>query len=117
MLLPAAVPFEALNLEAYQLLLRIEVLLRELIRTALQSEHGTSWHKRLLGDQLTRIRAMERDESSRPQFDFLRLGPLYYLTLGELLPILQQPVGRKVTEQLGGERFLEQLTNLLPARN
>jgi hypothetical protein len=71
------------------LLLRIEVALREAIRLALYDEFGSQWHKRLSGDLLKKIRDSQRDES-KPQFNYVRLGPLYYLTFGELLSQLNQ---------------------------
>jgi len=73
------IPFENDNLKAYTLLLRIEVVLRECLKQALEAEHGLSWQKKLNGELLKTIRKAQSDEY-KPQFDFVRLGPLYYLT-------------------------------------
>jgi hypothetical protein len=42
--------FEDENRNAYVLMLRIEVALREAIRLALSNEFGSQWHKRLGGE-------------------------------------------------------------------
>lgn len=110
------IPFEQENLRAYTLLLRIEIVLRECLRKSLESKFGVHWRKRLPGQLLTKIRESQDDEN-RPQFNFIRLGPLYYLTFGELLTALQQGTGRSVAEKLGGDCFLKQLENLFTPRN
>jgi hypothetical protein len=111
-----SVPFEEDNIEAYRLLLRIEIALRECLKASLESEFGVHWRKKLPGELLKKIKESQTEEN-RPQFDFIRLGPLYYLTLGELLPLLQQKYGHSVTERLGGDCFLKQLENILGPRN
>jgi len=110
------VPFERENVEAYALLLRIEIVLRECLRVSLESEYGAYWQKRLPGELLRKIKQSQAEES-RPQFNFVRLGPLYYLTFGELFILLQQRSGRSVAEKLGGDCFLKQLENIFAPRN
>ncbi len=110
------IPFENDNLRAYALLLRIEIVLRECLRRALEAEHGVQWQKKLHGELLKKIRKSQTDEN-KPQFDFIRLGPLYYLTFGELLTQLQQNPSRAVAEKLGGDCFLKQLENVFTPRN
>jgi hypothetical protein len=109
-------PFEQDNLKAYTLLLRIEVAIRECLRKHLESSIGLSWHKHLPGDLLKKIREAQKEEY-RPQFNFRRMGPLYYLTLGELLPILEQKLGKPVADRFGGTCFTKQLENVLGPRN
>lgn len=110
------VSFENDNLKAYKLLLRIEIVLRECLKDALKSENGLHWQKKLPGELLKKINDSQKEEN-RPQFNFVRLGPLYYLTFGELLTILRQKSGRYVAEKLGGDSFLQQLENILTPRN
>jgi hypothetical protein len=110
------IPFENDNLRAYALLLRIEITLRECLRIALESEFGVQWRKRLPGELLKKIKESQTEEN-RPQFNFVRLGPLYYLTFPELLPLLQQKSGRAVTDKLGGDCFLKQFENVFIPRN
>jgi hypothetical protein len=110
------IPFENDNLKAYTLLLRIEIALRESLRLALEAEFGGNWRKRLPGELLKKIKESQTEEN-RPQFNFTRLGPLYYLTFAELLPLLQQKSGRGVTDKLGGECFLKQFENIFTPRN
>ena len=50
------IPFEKDNLTAYALLLRIEIVLRECLRRALEAEHGVQWQKKIHGDLLKKIR-------------------------------------------------------------
>jgi len=110
------IPFEQDNLQAYSLLLRIEIVLRECLKESMEGEFGAKWQKRIPGDLLKKVR-MSQSEENKPQFDFLRLGPLYYLTFGELLQLLQQELGRSVTRRLGGESLVRQLENLFSPRN
>jgi hypothetical protein len=110
------IPFESENVRAYTLLLRIEIALRQSIREAFENAYGANWQKRLQGDLLKKIREAQREET-RPQYDFARLGPLYYLTFGELLTQLRQKPCNVVTDKLGGEKFLAQLENLFVPRN
>lgn len=110
------IPFENDNLKAYKLLLRIEVILRECLRESFEGEFGNTWQKKLPGDLLKKIKESQIKEN-RPNFDFIRLGPLYYLNFGELITILQQKPGRYVANKFGGEVFLKQLENVLVPRN
>ena len=86
------IPFENDNLRAYTLLLRIEIVLRECLKASLEAEFGVNWRNRLPGELLKKIKESQAEEN-RPQFDFVRLGPLYYLTFGEILTLLQQKSG------------------------
>jgi hypothetical protein len=110
------IPFESDNLKAYTLLLRIEIVLRELLKVSYESEFGQQWRKRLPGDLLKKIKESQAEEN-RPQFAYVRLGPLYYLTFGELLILLQQKSGRSVAVRLGGECIIKQLENVFVPRN
>ncbi len=110
------VPFEDDNTKAYVYLLRIEIALRELLRASLESEFGQSWRKRLPGELLKKIKSSQSEEH-RPQFDFVRLGPLYYLTFGELLILLKQKSGQSVAQRLGGDGILKQLECVFSPRN
>ena len=96
------VPFEDDNTEAFKLLTRVEIGIRELLRKSLQQTHGNSWRRQLPALMRSKIHAAQNEETQRSQFDFLRLGPLYYLTFGELLDILQQPHGKLAVECAGG---------------
>jgi len=109
--------FESRNVEAYRLLLKIEVALREFLRDRLISKYGQKWHKRIPGKYLVEIRKSQSDESKRKQFDFLRLGPLYYLTFGELLEFMDEGDGREAAVSIGGAAMLNQLRLLLLPRN
>ena len=110
------IPFENDNLKAYALLMRIEIALRELLRASLEAEFGVQWRKRLPGELLKKIKQSQTEEN-RPQFGYVRLGPLYYLTFGELLTLLQQKSGRTVAEKFGGDCVLKQFENILVPRN
>ena len=111
------VPFETDNIEAYRLLLRIEIALRELIRNAYQAEFGDQWRQRIPGDLLLKIRAAESTDATKKQFGFRRLGPLYYLTFGELLTLLHQKTCKPMLVPLGGTSFVAQVDNLSAPRN
>jgi len=110
------VPFEEDNVKAYKLLLRIEIVLRECIKNSLEFTFGKNWQKYLPGTLLINIKDSQTQER-RPQFNFMRLGPLYYLTLGELLTVLQQKYCRPVIDIFGGDIFLAQIQNILEPRN
>jgi hypothetical protein len=110
------IPFEQDNLDAYKLLLRIEVILRESLRESYEEQFGNSWRNRLPGDLLKKIRDAQVEEK-QPQFDYLCLGPLYYLSMGELLSLLQQKSGSGVARRFGGECFIKQIENILGPRN
>lgn len=115
----AIVPFENDNVVAYRLLLRIEVAIREVLREALIAQHGLGWQRHLLAPMKAAIKEAQSDEAKRRQFDFVKLGPLYYLTLGELLPLLKQkhPSAVAAVVRLGGPQVIAQLENLFSARN
>jgi hypothetical protein len=110
------VPFEEDNLKGYKLLLRIEIVLRECLRESLREQSGQHWRRMLPGDLLVKIRNAQREEN-RPQFNHVLLGPLYYLTLGELIPMLRQKPGRPTADRFGGQNFVSQLENILGPRN
>ena len=114
---PPLVPFETDNTRAYLLLLRIEIALRELVRQAYQGEFGDKWRRRIPGDLLRKIRAAESSDAAKRQFGFRRLGPLYYLTFGELLTLLQQNTCTSALTPLGGTSFVAQIENLSAVRN
>jgi hypothetical protein len=111
------IPFEAENVEAYRLLLRIEIALRELVGSTMEAQIGRDWRKRLPGRFLKKIRESQREEESRRQFDYLTLGPLYYLTFGELLEVLREKPAEAVARRLGGQVFLQSLESLTSPRN
>lgn len=111
------VPFEDENVEAYRLLLRVEVTLRELVRAKMSARFGPAWHKRLPGDLLRKIREAQRDEESRRPFGFLALGPLYYLTFGELLEVLRHRDADEAIVALGGQGMVRSLETLTSPRN
>lgn len=113
------VPFEEENIEAYRLLLRIEIAVREVLREALLEFHGARWQRQLPKNLLQKVLEGQNDEEKKKRFDFLKLGPLYYLTLGELLPILQMniPAVKKAVDSLGGEGFVRQLDLSFGPRN
>lgn len=111
------IPFEDSNVEAYRLLLRIEVALRELLRESLEKAHGARWRRQLPSDLRKLIHENETEETRRKQFGFIRLGPLYYLTLGELLNVFQQAVSNSAVDRIGGKLILEQLANVFAPRN
>jgi len=110
------IPFENDNLKAYSLLLRIEIVLRELLRDSYELEFGKQWRKRLPEAILKKIKESQAEEN-RPQFGYVRLGPLYYLSFGELMTLLQQKASRAVAERLGGSCVLKQLENIFVPRN
>jgi hypothetical protein len=110
------IPFENDNVRAYTLLVRIEIVLRELLKASLEAEFGIHWRNRLPGDLLKKIKQSQTEEN-RPQFSYLCLGPLYYLTFGELLTVLRQKSGRAVADRLGGDCILKQLENIFVPRN
>ena len=111
------IPFETANIQAYRLLLRIEIALRELIRRAYQDEFGARWRRRIPGDLLRKIRESESTDAAKKQFGFRRLGPLYYLTFGELLTLLDQKTCAPILARLGGPSFVSQVANLSGPRN
>lgn len=110
------VPFEASNSEAYLLLLRIEVALRELIKQEMERVHGTRWTKQIPGELRKKVREAQSDEEGRKQFGYLALGPLYYLTFGELLELLKRAQAKPAASRLG-QGFLNTLDTLITPRN
>jgi hypothetical protein len=108
--------FEERNLDAYSHLLRIEVVLRELAREHWLRGYGDAWPKRLPGDLLKTIRECQREEN-RPHFGFECLGPLYYLTFGQLISVLSLAPSKPLVDGLGGLPFLKALEALSPMRN
>jgi len=110
------IPFEQINQNANLLLMRIEVALRQCLSISMKEELGKKWERQIAPDLLRKIRESQKEEN-RPQFGFVRLGPLYYLTLGELLTLLRQKHGKTVASMFGGEKFLGQIENILPVRN
>jgi hypothetical protein len=111
------IPFEDANIETYRLLLRIEVAIREVLRKTLEEAHGARWRRQLPPDLRKQIHEAETEENRRRQFDFMRLGPLYYLSLGDLLKVLQLSASARAVERIGGKVLLEQLNNIFPPRN
>jgi hypothetical protein len=110
------ISFEAENVKSYKLLLLIEVAVRECIRYCMEKIHGQSWKRQIPGDLLKKIRESEKAEN-HPQFNYLRVGPLYYLTLGELIPILRQKVGAEALDIFGGEWVITDIESILGLRN
>lgn len=110
------IPFEADNVKAYKLLLFIEIAVRECIRYCMMKVYGNYWKRQIPGDLLRKVRECEKEEN-RPHFNYARLGPLYYLSLGELVPILRQKVSGGVVELLGGEWVIKDIENILGLRN
>ncbi len=112
----SVVPYEDDNVRAYRLMLRIEVALRELVSQAYEQKYDRNWQKSLPGPFLSKIRESQRQEN-QPRFGFARLGPLYYLTFGELCELLRQSTGGNAVALLGGESFVAQLDALFGPRN
>ncbi len=110
------IPFEEENVRAYRLLLWIEVTARECIRYCMAQRHGETWRKHIPGPLLKKVRDSEMEEN-RPHFDYIRLGPLYYLTLGEIVPMLSQKVSKDIVELFGGEWIIEDIKKILGPRN
>lgn len=110
------ISFEEENVQAFKLLLRIEVATRECIRYGMEKSYGPSWRRHIPGEVLKKIRDSELTEN-RPNFNYVRLGPLYYLTLGELIPILRQKISSNVVEIFGGDWFISEFESILGLRN
>jgi hypothetical protein len=108
--------FETTNTEAYGLLLRIEVAVRELTRREMTAAYGAKWPKQIPGELWKKVREGQSDEEARKQYGYLALGPLYYLTFGELLLFLKRAQARPAAIKLG-EGFLTSLDSLLTPRN
>ena len=111
------IPFAERNAEGYQYLLYVEVALRELMRHALRSQHGDKWQKHIPGHYLQKIRKDQQDEAMQASFGFRKLGPLYYLTFGQLVAMsIQKPVVDRLKKVLGpqGPQLLQES---IPSRN
>lgn len=108
--------FEKNNVEAYALVLRIEILLRELLQVSWCTAYGEEWRKRLPGPLLQKIKISQTEEQ-KPHFDFVRLGPLYYLTFGELLEVLSQKPSKSAVDRIGGACIVKQIENICAPRN
>ena len=111
------IPFAERNAEGYQCLLYVEVALRELARYELRTRHGDKWQKYIPGHYLQKIRHDQRDEAIHASFGFRRLGPLYYLTFGQLVEMsTQKPVVDRLKKVLGpqGPQLLQES---IPSRN
>ena len=111
------IPFEHDNLRAYQLFLRLEVALREITREVYQSSYGNGWQRKIPGALLKRVRESQSVEKAKKNFGLRRLGPLYYLTFGELLDILQQSPSKEHLATTVDSSFVNQLRNLTTPRN
>ena len=111
------VPFASRNSEGYACLLYIEVALRELARHELCRHYGEKWQKRIPGRYLQKIRRDQKDEATKASLGFRRLGPLYYLTFGELVEVaIQEPTVEAVTRVLG-QQGPALLMEIVPCRN
>lgn len=110
------IPFEADNVQAYRLLLWIEIAIRECTRYCMINAHGKYWKRKIPGELLKIIRQSENEED-RPHFHYTRLGPLYYLTLGELVPILRNKTSGGVAKMLGGDWVINDIEKILGLRN
>ena len=110
------VPFEEDNVAAYRLLLRIETAVRELLRLKLATKRA-NWLKELPPDLRTKI-LEERDTSERRvDYGHVKLGPLYYLTFGELVQLCQRKPPSDILTSSFGSHALEDLQALVPIRN
>ncbi|WP_447599971.1 hypothetical protein [Nitrospira sp. Nam80] len=82
----------------------------------MEKAHGTVWRRRIPGQLLTQIREAQKDEN-RPHYNYVCLGPLYYLSLGELIEIIKQRVGTEVVNTFGGEWIIKDIEGILGIRN
>ena len=111
------ISFADRNAEGYRCLLYVEVALRELARYELRRCHGEKWQKHIPGRYLQKIRQDQKDEVTQASFGFRALGPLYYLTFGELVEISsQRPVVDRLKKVLG-QQGPELLRESVPSRN
>ena len=111
------IPFADRNADGYRHLLYIEVALRELARYGLRKHYGDKWQQRIPGHYLTKIRNDQKDEATKANLGFRRLGPLYYLTFGELVDMsIQKPIVEVLTRVLG-QQGPELLREIIPSRN
>ena len=105
------------NTEGYRCLVYVEVSLRELARYALRQHYGEKWQRRIPGRYLQKIRNDQKDDATQASLGFRALGPLYYLTFGELVELSsQKPVVALVKDVLG-EQGPQLLQASVPARN
>jgi hypothetical protein len=114
--LPVVISFEEANLKAYSLLLRIEIALRESLRISLTKQFGPKWRSRLPGISSRRFEKLRKKRKDRSLATSV-WAPFYYLTLGELVPILRQQAGKSTAASFGGNCFIEQVENILGPRN
>ena len=111
------IPFTQRNAEGYRYLLYVEVALRELARHELREYYGERWQKHIPGQYLQKIRKDQKDEVTQASLGFRTLGPLYYLTFGELVELsLQKPIVERLKKVLG-QQGPELLRASVPARN
>ena len=111
------VAFAERNAEGYRCLLYVEVALRELAKHELRRHHGEKWQKRIPGRYLQKIRNDQKDEAMQASFGFRKLGPLYYLTFGELVDLSsQKPIVNRLKDVLG-QQGPELLRESVPSRN
>ena len=111
------IPYADRNAEGYQCLLYVEVALRELTRRELRNHHGEDWQKRIPGRYLKKIRQDQKNEVMRASVGFRKLGPLYFLTFGELVELsVQRPVVDLLKKVLG-QQGPELLQESVPSRN
>ena len=110
--------FEEENVEAYQLLLRIEIVLRESLKETYEDLFGQKWEQNLPPPILKEIHESQNKEN-RPQFEFKRMGSLYYLTLVKLLLIFieKNKTVSPLRKKLGGTAFFSDLEKILQLRN
>ena len=112
-----SVAFAERNAEGYRCLLYVEVALRELAKHELRRHHGEKWQRRIPGRYLQKIRNDQKDEAMQASFGFRKLGPLYYLTFGELVELSsQKPIVDRLKGVLG-QQGPELLRESVPSRN
>ena len=114
---PERVPFEERNVEGYRLVLYVEVALREIAKNEYEKTYGHDWQKRIPGQLLRRIRDDQKDEQKHASLDFRRLGPLYYLTFGEIVDLAAQKPVVEVVRAILGQHGLELIKELILPRN
>ena len=95
----------------------VEVALREIAKNAYETTYGHDWQRRIPGQLLKRIRVDQKDEQKHASLDFRRLGPLYYLTFGELVELAAQKPVVEAVRAILGQHGLELIKELIPPRN
>ena len=112
------VPFEKLNSEAYVKILRIEIVIREVVREKYFQEFGRKWKKRIPGELLTKIRESEKNDDLISETGYVALGSLYYLTYGEIISAIEkQNKIRQALELELGANFLDLCGHIRAPRN